>query len=258
MDTPPGDTPPTPASGRPDGAPPFVPVLQAKPPGAPVRVLAALTPRIRAVTDQIEPYTLWWNQANEAAAGGEGPLLVAVGDSTAVGIGASAPGRGYVGLLVDLLREHRDPRWRVINLGQSGARADDAVGRQLPAAHRLGPDLVVCCIGTNDLVWTMSTAGLQRRLRALVDGLPISSIVGLPAGASPRARAARRAVVAAGAERGLAVVDPWSEPAPAGGVRLAVDRFHPSDLGYQLMAVPFARQLALPVDGLLRSRVRDR
>ncbi|MFV0260650.1 MAG: SGNH/GDSL hydrolase family protein [Acidimicrobiales bacterium] len=238
-------------------SPPTVPVLRAKPPGAPVRILATVTPRIRAVTDQIEPYTRWWNGNNQAAVGATGPLLVAVGDSTAIGIGASAPGRGYVRLLLDLLREHRDPRWRAINLGQSGARADDAIERQLPAARRLDPDLVVCCVGTNDLVWTLSTSGLRRDLRAIVDGLPMTSIVGLPAGASPRARAARRVVVASGRERGLAVVDPWSEPAPGGEARLAVDRFHPSDLGYRLMAAPFARRLGLPVDGLLRSPAGD-
>jgi lysophospholipase L1-like esterase len=213
-------------------------------------------PGIRRVTAQIEPYTRFWSEQNQDAVIGDGPLLGVIGDSTALGIGASYPERGYIGLLRQSL-VHRDGRpWRVVNLAQSGARAVDGLERQLPILRDLagssavGLTLTVCCIGTNDVVWSADTDALRERLRRLIGGLPPGSLVGLVAGGSPRARLANRAVRAAADEAGLAVVDPWREPGPPPSERLAEDRFHPSDLGYSLMARPFSRELDAPEPSL--------
>lgn len=221
-----------------------VPRLTPRPLSRAVRLASLVHAGIRTTTAQIEPYTAWWDAQNQAAADGDGPLLVAVGDSTAIGIGASIPERSYVGRLHHRLRE-RDPAWRAVNLALSGARVADALDRQLPALAGLGADLVVCCIGTNDLVWGKETTALRDQLRRLVAELPDGAVVGRPAGGSPRARMASRALHNAGRERGLAVIDPWAEPTPEGQERLAVDRFHPNDLGYELMEIPYARALGL-------------
>ena len=137
----------------------------------------------------------------------------------------------------------------MVNLALSGARVTDALDRQLPALAALGPDLVVCCIGTNDLVWGKETT-VPARPAAPPGGRAARRGRGRPpAGGSPRARMASRALRNAGRERGLTVIDPWAEPTPEGRDRLAVDRFHPNDLGYELMAVPYARALGLlPTD----------
>lgn len=69
--------------------------------------------------------------------------------------------------------------------------------------------------------------------------LPDAAVVGTLAGASPRALAANRALRRAAAERDLAVVDPWRRPGPL--QRLAADRVHADDVGYELMAAALAR-----------------
>jgi lysophospholipase L1-like esterase len=223
-----------------------VPRLQPRPLSPTVRLAGRVAPGIRAVIDQIDPYTLWWDERNQAEARGEGPLLVAIGDSTALGIGASAPERSYIGVLHHRLQEHQQRRWRVVNLALSGARVQDALRRQIPVLDRVEADLVLCCVGTNDLVWGSDTTRLRDRLRAMAAALPDGAVVGSLAGASTRAQLANRALRNAARERGLALVDPWGEPGPSGRNRLASDRFHPNDLGYRLMADAFARQLGLP------------
>ena len=228
-----------------------IPPLKPKRPGLGVRAAGLVLPGVRRVVAQVEPYTRHWDEQNRAAVTGTGPLLVAIGDSTAIGIGASAPSRGYIGLLTSALA-HRDGRpWRVINLSQSGARAADGLERQLPIlldlmARGVEPTTVVCCIGTNDVVWSSDTAGIRDRLRRLIGRLPADSAVGLVAGTSPRARTVNRAVRQAATEAGCGLVDPWREPGPDPAARLATDRFHPNDLGYVLMTRPFARHLGAP------------
>lgn len=235
-----------------------VPRLVAKPPSRSLRALGLISRGVKAVTDQIEPYTAWWDEQNQRAAEKRGPLLVAIGDSTALGVGASAPHRSYVGLLHAALNARAETsaadgereRWRVVNLGLSGARLQDALDRQLPILGALidqgdRPAEVVCCAGTNDLVWGRDVAKLGTNLTSLASGLPPRSIVGALSGGSARGRLANRTLRTVAEECDLRLVETWSEPNPSGGPRLAADRFHPNDLGYQLMARPFARALGV-------------
>ncbi len=209
-------------------------------------------PGLRKVSSQIEPYTQWWSDQNQSAlTQTDRPLLAVIGDSTAIGIGASGPDRGYIGIVRDSLVERDGSPWRVINVAQSGARTNDAVDRQLPIIDDLHkshsvPSVVICSIGSNDVVWSADTVRVRRRLQRLIADLPAASTVGLAAGVSPRARLVNRAVRQAAAEAGHLLVDPWREPGPGPRGRLAEDRFHPNDLGYVLMARPFARSLGAP------------
>ncbi|MGI9617046.1 MAG: SGNH/GDSL hydrolase family protein [Acidimicrobiales bacterium] len=231
-----------------------IPRLVPNPPSRAVQLFGYVARGVRTVTDQVVPYTAWWDDQNQTAATGSGPLLVALGDSTAIGIGASAPDRGYIGLLRDALSKSgaslSGESWRVVNLALSGARLQDALDRQVPvaldlAARGLEPDAVVCCIGTNDLVWGRDIAKLRLKLGALAEQLPNGSVVGTLAGASARGQLANKALRNAAAEHELRLVETWSEPNPGTGPRLAADRFHPNDLGYQLMVRPFAREFGV-------------
>ena len=81
---------------------------------------------------------------------------VALGDSTAVGVGATQGG-GYPEYLFQHLRRHwgaNGPRVGFLNLGVSGATAADVLDRQVARAVRSSPQLVTLGIGTNDL-WRM-------------------------------------------------------------------------------------------------------
>ena len=63
-------------------------------------------PGVRQVHAQVAPFAKAWDEANDTALSGEGPLWVVLGDSTAQGIGATAYDQGYVGQLRTALDEH--------------------------------------------------------------------------------------------------------------------------------------------------------
>ncbi len=247
------------------------PPLRAKPPGFLLRVAGTLLDGVAAVTDQVEPYTRWWNDRNQAALDEDGPLAVVVGDSTALGIGASHPANGYIGRLIATLDRETtvaaNGPWRVINLAQSGDKLDDGLTRQVPIASKIpSPDLVICCLGTNDLMWSLDTNGLRAKARQLVEsvialGAPVDRTVACAvAGGSARARLVNRTIRSTAADNGVLAANPWNEPGPGPSERLASDRFHPNDLGYVLMARALGRsfgvdagdaewrQCAVPVD----------
>lgn len=229
-----------------------MPHLEPTKPGLLLRLAGAVAPGVREVTTQIEPYTHWWNEQNQSVLDHDGPLMVVIGDSTAIGIGASAPDNGYVGRLRKLLTQRDGEPWAALNLAQSGARVEDGIDRQLPIALDLvrtgrSPSLVICCIGTNDVVWSLDTTGTRERLGRLMERLPRPALFCLVAGGSPRARVINRGIRHRARELGHDVVNPWAEPGPPAMRRLAADRFHPNDLGYALMANALARPLATPL-----------
>jgi hypothetical protein len=63
------------------------------------RLVRRLRPGIAAALAVEDDWRRYWEESNERARSAEGPLWVALGDSTAQGIGASTPDRGYVGQL---------------------------------------------------------------------------------------------------------------------------------------------------------------
>lgn len=225
-----------------------IPKLKAKKPGIGVRSLALVSGGVRAVLKQIEPYTNWWTDQNQQALSDSGPLLVVIGDSTAIGIGASSAEQGYVGHVVRGLSQRDDEQWRVINLAQSGARVNDGLTRQLPTVESLvehgpKPNLVISCIGANDIVWGREIVQLRADIQRLIGGLQAPAIVCELGGESPRTRMANRAIRNAASEQKLDFISPWSEPGPDYKQRLSSDRFHPNDLGYALMSQAFLRRL---------------
>ncbi len=230
-----------------------VPRLTPLPLGRSVRLLGYALPGLRRVTAQIKPYTAWWDEQNQRAVEAEGPLLLALGDSTVIGIGASSPELGFVGRLRHRLEGNDGRPWRMVNVGLSGARIQDALERQLPIVdglldEGLVPEAVVCCIGANDVVWDKGDGLLRRRLLDLTGGLPPASVIATTPGRSARARLANRTIRQGAAENELVALDPWNEPGPPPLGRMASDRFHPNDVGYDLVARAFARTLGADDD----------
>ena len=74
------------------------------------RLMRTLRPGVAATLGLGSEYRQYWEESNERARRADGPLWVAVGDSTAQGVGALVPDRGYVGqLFVRLWDEQRRP-----------------------------------------------------------------------------------------------------------------------------------------------------
>ncbi|WP_232333701.1 SGNH/GDSL hydrolase family protein [Agromyces laixinhei] len=211
------------------------------------------------LNDTLPVHSKWWREHAKA----EGELLyVAIGDSTAQGIGASRPDRSYVGVLADGLRAATGRSVRVVNLSVSGATTTLAVHDQLPrfrALLRLQPDVVTVSIGANDIAdW--NPARFDRDIRSLFAALPAHAVVAdLPCFHLPRnerkVAEANRMLRAAAREHGL-VVAPLHEVTRRQGLRgiltqFARDMFHPNDHGYAVWAEAFRPALAPVVERLV-------
>jgi lysophospholipase L1-like esterase len=211
------------------------------------RVARIVLPGVRQVHAQVARYARQWDEANEAASAGVGPLWVVLGDSTAQGIGAPSYDQGYVGQLRAVLDERSATPWRVLNLSRSGARAADVVSTQLPRLEALAPppDLVTCAIGANDMIPT-PLPSVVASIREIIRRLPKGSVMAtVPQGLRPpRARAVNDLIRAEAPAAGLLVADVWAHTGPPWQGKLAADGFHPGAAGYADWAAAFADAVA--------------
>ena len=202
----------------------------------------------------------WWKEEREK----QGELLyVAIGDSAAQGVGASQPGRSYVGLIAQHLRQRTGRSVRVINLSTSGARLREAIALQLAPLRRLAPDIVTVAIGANDMPG-FERDRFTRELTEVYDSLPAGSIVAeVPSfylGTSERnVRVANAIVHRLAAEHGFDVALLYAATRRQGAAlyvlnQVAADFFHPNDRGYRVWTSAF-----LPlIDRVVVSTVDDR
>lgn len=192
---------------------------------------------------------------------------VALGDSTAVGVGA-ARGGGYPERLASRLRQDGLPVG-LTNLGRSGARIRDVFTGQVKRAVAAQPTLVTLGVGTNDLWRGTSVEDFQEDLdriarRLKQTGAPLVIVNIADMALAPVAKLVPSALYegriepfnAAMAEvaraHGLHLVDLYSaskEMIPASPHFFSHDGFHPSDEGYEEWA-----DLLLPTVRTLVSR----
>lgn len=204
-------------------------------------------PGVRQVYAQVGVYARAWEEANEIALTGQGPLWVVLGDSTAQGIGAPSFDQGYVGQLRMVLDQHSRLPWRVLNLSRSGAKAGEVVAVQLPRLDALEqvPDLVTCAVGVNDMIPT-PLPRLLESLREIMRRLPEGSVMAtVPQGLRPAKAVPTNAMIRAEAPpAGLVVADVWAHTGPPWHGKLASDGFHPGLTGYTEWAKAFSEALA--------------
>ena len=211
------------------------------------RLIRRLRPGIAATLAVEDAWQRYWDESNERARRADGPLWVALGDSTAQGIGASSPDQGYVGQLLARLDAAQGRTWRVVNLSVTGARLSGVVREQLPRVADAGaPDLVTCAAGANDVV-RFGFPQARRALRTLISGLPAGAILAtVPQGLLPgRTRDLNRIIRAEAPGAGVRVADVWAHTGPPWRNKYAADDFHPSDTGYAHWCAAFADALGL-------------
>jgi lysophospholipase L1-like esterase len=210
------------------------------------RVMRRVRPGVAATLDAREPYRAYWDQSNADALRADGPLWVALGDSTAQGVGASRPDRSYVGQLLDLLHTDDAP-WRVVNLSVSGARIADVTRDQVPRVLEFGePALVTCAVGANDVI----RSGFPRAphaLRVLVACLPAGTVLAtVPQGLlQRRAQQLNQVIWSEAPLARLRVADVWALTGRPWRGKFAADAFHPNDAGYADWCAAFAATLGL-------------
>ena len=213
---------------------------------------------IRVLTARIPSHHTHWQQRGRVDAGTI--LYTALGDSAALGIGASAPDAGYVGLVAEEIGAITGERVRVRNLSIDGATLAVCIRDELPRLKALNPDICTLAIGAND-VWTFEPERFAAEFATICEALPAGSIVSelpsfsvVPVG--HRVRAANRIIHAIAAEHGFPVA-PLTATTSVGGLVAALlgsagDLFHPNDRGHRRWAAAF---LPLVREAVARSRV---
>lgn len=196
------------------------------------------------LNETLPVHSKWWrDQIKET---GE-IVYAAIGDSAAQGIGASAPGKSYVGLLAEHIREETKRTVHVVNLSISGARVADAVELQLPKLKKLQPHIVTVSVGANDIA-SFEPGRFERDVRNLLTALPVRSLVAdLPSFHFPdgerKVRIANRIVHRIAIANGHTVVPLYRttrrQTLARALTQVAGDFFHPNDRGYRVWASAF-------------------
>lgn len=205
------------------------------------------------------------------AAGTAGPLrIAALGDSLALGTGASRADGGFIFPAFRRLLGRR-PGSRIDNMAIGGATVADVLRLECPRVVGTRYDIIIVCAGGNDVVhrtpsedFARAYAQLLHRLTSLAPaarliccGVPdvgrspifADDAVAIGAAASRENRQIRAAASASRAE----FIDLYgpTHAVPDAARFLGRDRFHPSDCGYALFASalePVLNRLAdLPV-----------
>ncbi len=187
---------------------------------------------------------------------GSGPALsyVVMGDSTAIAQGAPYA-EGYALYSAEHLAENH--RVQFVNLGVSGARAQDVAASQAGQAASYKPDIVLIAVGANDVTHLTSNTSVAASMQTVIDILrranPAVKIVltGAPAmGSIPRlpwplkqlagsrTRSLNDGVFAPLAARDHLTFAPIAAKTGAAFAAdptlFAADKFHPNARGYAL------------------------
>jgi acyl-CoA thioesterase-1 len=197
--------------------------------------------RLWQLRSDVDRYRQYWSTPRGEPGG---IVYVALGDSTAQGIGASSPERGYVGLIAQRLRAATGRPVLVINLSVSGARVHDVVADQLPKLAGLSPDVVTVAVGAND-IRSYEIARFSADVDALVAGLPAKAVVGdvpwfMHGGTGRRSDQAAGYVARVARSRDLSVAGLHDATQRRGWSSMitdfAADWFHPRDRGHRVWA----------------------
>jgi lysophospholipase L1-like esterase len=174
--------------------------------------------------------------------------LLVVGDSTAVGTGASSPGNSLAGLIA---RDH--PDLKIVNLARDGAKFADIAG-QLQGNERF--DAILVLGGGNDVIRLTGhdaledsiarTAEMARMRARVVVLMPSGNVGSAPFFFAPwswlmtrRSKELHALVRQAAADNGALYVNLYKEKADDPFAQRpdelnASDGLHPSDAGYRL------------------------
>lgn len=126
---------------------------------------------------QIFRYQNYWSRQNKTS---EGAILyVALGDSTAQGIGAARADKGYVGIVAKGISEKRDQSVRTVNLSKSGAKVKDVLSTQLSALEDLeinNQTIITIEIGANDIM-SFDPLEFEIQVDELMERLPEQTLI---------------------------------------------------------------------------------
>jgi acyl-CoA thioesterase-1 len=184
----------------------------------------------------VDSFANYWTQQNKTASGTF--TYVALGDSTAQGIGAGKPTDSYVGLLAERVAKQTGKKVRFINLSVTGAKISDVLNEQLSELAHYKPDLVTIEIGANDLA-NYNPTQFSAEFKQLAGLLPKGTFVSDMPYFGGRIRKNDQALAASVyirkevAAHDLHIINLQQLTRERQSIRnYAVDLFHPSSAGY--------------------------
>lgn len=197
--------------------------------------------RLRQLARSVGRHRAYWSVPRGEPGG---LLYVALGDSSAQGIGARRPERGYVGLVAERLRAATGRPVQVRNLSRTGARVADVVDEQLPLLAGLAPDVVTVSVGGNDVRHYDEARfrhDVDRLVAALPPGAVLADVPWFMHGAVGRRSDEAAAYIGERARaRGLRVAGLYEATRRRGWRAMATDfgpdGFHPNERGYRVWA----------------------
>jgi acyl-CoA thioesterase-1 len=194
--------------------------------------------RLVQLKGSVSRYAQYWKQRSQE----QGDFTyIALGDSTAQGIGASQPDNGYVGLLVKRITQTTGKSVRVVNLSVTGAKIDDVINKQLPQLKKYKPDLITVEIGSNDVANNYNSQRFQEQYEKLASLLPSNTIVADIPYFGGRLRLNNKALNASGSIRNIAQEHNFKLVKLQETTRqkqsvfnYSADYFHPSNRAYKI------------------------
>lgn len=193
---------------------------------------------------QIGRYKHYWERNNQKPSSANEILYVALGDSTAQGIGATHPRHSYVGLVSKELEKKNYQPVRTINLSKSGAKVEDVINYQLPELKKLQVNdktVITIEIGANDMI-NFNNNDFEKSMDQLMSQLPKQTLISdIPYFGDTRYKnkqsnveVANKIMYRLANKNGFELVPLHDRVKENGGYRtLAIDWFHPSNTAYK-------------------------
>lgn len=207
-------------------------------------IITAVLLSVFELYTQLARYASYWQKNNSKPAVAGEVLYVALGDSTAQGIGATSPKKGYVSLVANGISHKENKSVRTVNLSKSGAKVNDVVSTQLPALKRLPVNdntYVTIEIGANDMS-SFDAKRFETEMDEVMQQLPRQALItNIPyfgdsrhSNRQPDVEAANKIMDKLATKNNFKLLDLHKRMQENGGFKtLAADMFHPSNTAYR-------------------------
>lgn len=194
-------------------------------------------------------YAAYWQRRNQQPAQPNEILYIALGDSTAQGIGANKPQNGYVGLVARAIEKNKNQPVKILNFSKTGAKIDDALNRQLAklGSYNITKETIITIeIGANDMN-NFEPKKFEKQMDELMSRLPKQTIIsdipyfggGLNRGSQPNVEQANKIMYRLAEKYGFELASVHERTKNDTSLRtFAADWFHPSTYGYKTNWAP--------------------
>ncbi len=207
-------------------------------------LLLIIAVRLFSMKQQLSLFPVYWQKRASVSKPNDALTYIALGDSAAVGIGASSPEKGYVGLVADSLGQKYQQPVHITNISVSGAKLRDVIDVQLPQLAKLqipADAIITLDVGSNDLS-SYQKEVFAAEINTLLSQLPKQTVVadipyfggGRMRNLEGRALEASQLILESAQKHGLRLAQLHKATTEHDNWRVyAADLFHPTNYGYR-------------------------